>query len=134
MVTITNASNGTYRGKDAIIRSVELAMKKEKLIGQVNIILINDKAMRKLHKTWFGTSSATDVITFAIEPERPILGEIYISLDTAKQQAKDYGVSVTNELCRLAVHGTLHLAGYTDSTEIERQRMHVRENLYIVDR
>lgn len=131
MVTITNASGSTYRGKAAIEACVRKAMKAQRLIGQIDIVLVNDTHIRKLHKKWFGTGTATDVITFPIEPEPPILGEVYISVDTARKQANDYGVSLTNELCRLAVHGTLHLAGYDDATETDRHSMHVLENRYI---
>lgn len=131
MITVTNASGSSYRGKNEIIACAQRAMKKERLIGQVDVILVDDASIRKLHKKWFGTGSATDVITFPIEPEPPILGEVYISLDTARKQAKEYGVTVTNELCRLAVHGVLHLAGYDDETEIQRNAMHVLENRYI---
>lgn len=131
MITVTNASGSTYRGKSEIIACAQRAMKKENLIGQVDVILVDDAGIRKLHKKWFGTGTATDVITFPIEPEPPILGEVYISLDTARKNAKEYGVTVTNELCRLAVHGVLHLAGYDDQTGIQRNAMHVLENRYI---
>lgn len=134
MVTITNASGGIYRGKAQILDCVTKAMKAERLIGQVDVVLVADSQMRKLHKKWFGTGTSTDVITFPIEPEPPILGEVYICLDVARRQAQEYGVSLTNELCRLAVHGTLHLAGYDDETEISRNAMHVLENRYIGSR
>lgn len=134
MVTLTNASGSRYRGKQLIIASVERAMKKEKLIGQIDVILVSDPAIRKLHKDWFNTPSTTDVITFAIEPQPPILGEVYISVDTARKQSVEYGVSLTNELCRLAVHGALHLAGYSDETDELRLRMHLLENRYIGSR
>ena len=52
-------------------------------------------------------------------------------MDTAAQQAKDYTVSLTQELMRLAVHGTLHLIGYDDGTEQQRARMSELETLYI---
>ena len=79
-----------------------------------------------------GKSSATDVITFPIDEEPPIYGEIYISIDTARRQAEEYGVSLRNELCRLAVHGALHLAGYDDATPKQREKMHNLENQYII--
>ncbi len=134
MVTLTNASGSSYRGKATIIAAVERAMKAEKLIGQIDVILVNDREIRRLHRKWFKKDTTTDVITFPIEPEPPILGEVYISVDTARKQAIEYGVTLTNELCRLAVHGTLHLAGYSDATDAQRERMHVLENQYIVSR
>jgi len=54
-----------------------------------------------------------------------------ISADTAERQAKDYKVSLKNELKRLAVHGALHLAGYDDSTDKERAKMTELENKFL---
>jgi probable rRNA maturation factor len=64
------------------------------------------------------------VITFALgEPGEPD-GEIYISADTARAQAKEYGVPLRQEIARLAIHGVLHLCGHDDGTEAEAARMH----------
>ena len=72
----------------------------------------------------------TDIITFPLEDE-VLDGELYISLDTAARQAKEYGVSLTNELMRLVAHGTLHLVGYDDATDQQRKEMSRLEDNYI---
>ena len=132
-VSLTNASGSRYTGKDLICRSAQKALRGEGIKqGAVDVILVSDKHIKKLHKDWMGKSSATDVITFPIDEEPPIYGEIYISIDTARRQAKEYGVSLRNELCRLAVHGALHLAGYDDATPKQREKMHNLENQYII--
>lgn len=131
-ITITNASGQRYRGKDAIVKGASKALKKEGIKhGRVDIILVDDAYLKKLHKQWMGDGSATDVMTFPIEEEPPILGEIYISVDMARRNAGEYGVTLTNELCRLAVHGALHLCGYDDATDEQRAIMHKLENRYI---
>lgn len=61
------------------------------------------------------------------------MGEIYISAETAEKQANEYGVSLTNELMRLTAHGALHLCGYDDGTEADKEAMHKLENKYISD-
>jgi len=131
MVTLTNASGIAYKGRDCIISSVQNVMQAEGLIGRIDIILVTDREIKKLHKQWFNDPTVTDVITFPIEPEPPILGEIYISAETARRQASDHNVTLQNELCRLAVHGALHLAGYTDKTISQRTHMQTLENTYI---
>ena len=132
-ITLTNVSGNRYTGKDLICRSAQKALRGEGVLqGAVDVILVSDNDIKKLHKKWMGKSSATDVITFPIDEEPPIYGEIYISVDTAKRQAADYNVSLRNELCRLAVHGALHLAGYNDGTPEEREAMHKLENRYII--
>lgn len=135
IVTITNSTSQKYTGRKAIIDGVERALKSNKVRhGRVDIILVSDVDIKKMHKRYFNDSSPTDVITFPIEEQEPILSEIYISLERARKQAKEFGVSVRNELCRLAVHGALHLAGFTDKTDEERIRMHELENRYIYER
>ena len=132
LVTLTNASRSHYRGRDAILKSTEKALKKEGVKdGQVDIILLNDKDLRKLHKEWMNDGSSTDVITFPLVEEPPIHAEIYISIDTARKQSAEYRVTLKNELCRLAVHGALHIAGYDDASPTQRHAMHELENRYI---
>lgn len=98
--------------------------------GSVNIILTNDKNIKKLNKKYLSHNFATDVISFLIE-EDEFIGEIYISVDTASVQAKEYNVSLTNELLRLTAHGALHLCGYDDSDVEKRNKMSKLEDLFI---
>jgi rRNA maturation RNase YbeY len=83
-----------------------------------------------LNKQYLQHDYATDVITFPLD-EQPLYGEIYVSLETARRQANEYGVTVVNELCRLAVHGALHLLGYDDATLEDRAAMHKLESKFI---
>lgn len=131
-ISLTNASGSRYRGKDLILKGARKALLKEGVKhGVVDFILVDDKRIKKLHKEWFDDGTATDVITFPIIDEPPIEAEVYISVDTARKNAERFGVTLTNELCRLAVHGALHIAGYDDDTDEERQRMHELENRYL---
>ena len=111
----------------AVIRQTLLSL----LPLGAQIILVDDATIKKMHKQWFNDGSATDVITFPVVEEPPIEAEIYISIDTAKRNAERFGVTLTNELCRLAVHGALHIAGYDDATDELRTAMHHRENRYL---
>ncbi|MFY8000698.1 MAG: rRNA maturation RNase YbeY [Candidatus Kapaibacteriota bacterium] len=96
----------------------------------VNVILVDDAKIHAMNNEFLRHDYPTDIITFPLE-EDCIDGELYISLDTAAKQAEDYGVSLTNELMRLAAHGTLHLVGYDDATEAERKQMSRLEDYYI---
>jgi len=130
-ITLTNASSTRYRGQAEIVASIEKTLKREKVkTARVDVVLVDDKEMKKLNRRFLNHNTTTDVITFPLEKD-PLYGEIYISLDTARRQAVEYGVGVINELSRLAVHGTLHLVGYDDSTEEEAQTMHRLEDRYI---
>lgn len=98
--------------------------------GKVNIILTGDGKIHELNREFLNHDHPTDVITFELE-NKPLEGEIYISIDTAERQAAEYKVSLTNELMRLAVHGILHLAGYKDDSEENRSRMARLEDKYL---
>lgn len=98
--------------------------------GSINVIILDDIKIHELNKRYLSHDYPTDVITFTLESE-PAEGEIYIGAGVAAQQAKDYGVTLTDELMRLAVHGVLHLAGYDDHTPEERAMMSLLETRYI---
>ena len=99
-------------------------------LAQVNVILVDDEELLRMNREHLRHDYYTDVITFTIE-EKPLEGEIYISLDRAREQAGEYRVGVYEEVTRLAIHGALHLAGYDDATEGERERMRGLEDRYL---
>lgn len=99
----------------------------------VLIILTDNAKVRQLGKDFLGHDYDTDVITFDLSEEdgKAIEGEIYIAVEYAEAQAKEYGVTLTTELKRLAVHGALHLCGYNDATDEKRAAMGQKENMFI---
>lgn len=115
-----------------MIASVQKALKAHKVKhANIDIVLLTDRRIRTLNKQYLQHDYATDVLTFPLD-EQPLYGEIYVSLETARRQANEYGVTVVNELSRLAVHGALHLLGYDDAEPSQRETMHQLENTYIV--
>ncbi len=88
----------------------------------INIVLADDEYIRKLNRDYRGIDSPTDVLSFSMD-EDDILGDIYISLDTALKQAKEQGWDLEREIKFLAVHGLLHLLGYSDEDEEGYNRM-----------
>ena len=112
-------------------RAVRNVLEGEKIgKAEVNIIVMDDKAIHEMNRTYLNHDYPTDVITFYLD-EQPLTGEIYISAETAREQAQHYGVSFTSEMMRLAAHGALHLAGYDDATDEEREHMRKLEDRYI---
>lgn len=84
-----------------------------------NIIIVDEEKIHKLNKTYRGIDRATDVISFALEDDDTfiktdfrVLGDIYICLSKAREQATNYGHSFVREISFLTVHGLLHLLGY----------------------
>ena len=86
---------------------------------EFNVIIIDNERIHKMNREYRGVDRETDVITFALEDHKDIefenlrlLGDVYISIDKARSQAKDYGHSLKREISFLAIHGLLHLLGY----------------------
>jgi probable rRNA maturation factor len=100
--------------------------------GHATIIFTSDEFLRKMKKKYFNIDVYTDVITFNLEEmDKPLDGEIYISAQRAGENAKKYGVAWKDEIIRLIIHGSLHLLGYDDRTEDEKEIMTSLENKYI---
>ena len=122
---------------DTVKEVLYSAIEKEKLENiTFNLIIVDNDYIHELNKTYRNIDRETDVITFALEDEdtiiipeeERILGDIYISIDKAKQQAKEYGPeeyghSLLRELSFLAVHGFYHLLGYDHQTKDEEEIM-----------
>jgi probable rRNA maturation factor len=92
----------------------------------ISISFIGDGEISALNEERLGRSGPTDVIAFDLSEEGlPIehVGDVYISVDTARENAGKYGVSLGEELLRLVIHGVLHVLGYTDSDARDRAMM-----------
>jgi probable rRNA maturation factor len=110
-----------------------------KLRGQVTVLLTTDSAMRRLNRQFRGKNQATDVLSFPAyspvpkgegpgAPER-IIGDLALSVDTARKQAAGLGHTLAVEIKVLVLHGLLHLAGYdheTDDGEMARLEERLR--------
>jgi probable rRNA maturation factor len=87
--------------------------------AMVSITFVTSAAIAKLNRRYLGHSGATDVISFAFGD--PLVGDIYISPDMARRNAREYRVGVREELTRLVIHGVLHVTGH-DHPEPEESR------------
>ena len=96
--------------------------------GAITVLLTDDTALRALNHRWRGLDRATDVLSFAYEERRGrVNGDLAISLERMREQAKRFRASPGRELARLAVHGALHLAGLDHARPAERLHMRGRE-------
>jgi probable rRNA maturation factor len=93
------------------------------------IVLCSDYTIRRLNREYRGKDRATDVLSFNFgDPD--LLGEVYISLQRAKVQARAYGLTYDEELKRLLIHGLLHLMGYDHHKKADRVAMEEKERVY----
>ncbi len=109
----------------------DLVLRGEKQKLSVNIVFSDDSALKDLNFRFRRRKRPTDVLSFAGDPELDILGEIYISIDTARRQAREYGVTLRAEILRLVCHGTLHLCGYDHHEQCDGNKMRTREEKYL---
>lgn len=111
---------------------IQTAEYEEYKIATLNYILTNDDILVQLNKEYLRHSTLTDIITFDLsESDGFLAGDIYISVDRAKENAKKYKDSLNNEVKRLMIHGILHLMGYKDKTQAERESMRAKEEYYL---
>ncbi len=104
---------------------------------ELSILLTGDDEISRLHQTWMSVDGPTDVLSFPqdsihsdIQAEGT-LGDVVVSVDTAMRQAAEHGHSLRHEVMLLAVHGTLHLLGYDDSSAASRKIMRLKEKRYV---
>ena len=131
-IEVFNQTNYDIAELKDIKTVLEYAVKKEKLKNvEVNVIIVDNNYIHELNKNYRGIDRETDVITFALEDDNQVingsdvrpLGDIYISIDRARQQAIDYNHSFKREIIFLAVHGFYHLLGYDHMNKEDEEIM-----------
>jgi probable rRNA maturation factor len=117
---------------------VGLVLKLEGRRGsEIGVVLANDDVLREFNRRWRGIDRATDVISFNYDEDQPdratrsITGDIVISMDRVRWQARRYRVTPGHELARLVIHGTLHLCGHDHARAAERRTMRERERVAV---
>ena len=124
-----------FSNKTDLKSLVELVFKKEgKSLYLINFIFCSDNFLLDINRTHLQHDYYTDIITFPLsDKNHPIEAEVYISLDSVKQNAIDNKQSFTSELLRVLTHGALHLCGYKDKTQSDVKAMREKEDFYILE-
>jgi probable rRNA maturation factor len=122
----------------ALERLAERALEAEGVAApaELSILLADDPTVHELNRTYRDTDAPTDVLSFAQDegdafarPEGAArhLGDVVISVDTARRQAAEYMVTLQDEVSHLLVHGVLHLLGYDHEEPDDAQAMRLQE-------
>ena len=109
----------------------QVAVDEGKTLGDVCYIFCSDEHLLLVNKTYLNHDYFTDVITFDYSEQPKISGDIFISVDTVRENAQRYEVSFDKELYRVMIHGVLHLCGYKDASKSESLAMRKREDMYL---
>ncbi len=117
-ITVRNLQRTIRMNCSALQQFAERALGKipNHSLGQIDVLLISDRRMATLHRQFMNIPGPTDVITFQH-------GEIFISVETAKRNARRFHSSIENEVKLYLVHGLLHLSGYDDKTAADARKM-----------
>lgn len=98
----------------------------------VHVILCSDEYLLRMNREYLEHDYYTDIITFD-NSEKPshIEGDLFISIDRARENSKQFGVSIQDEFRRLVMHGCLHLCGFGDASDSQKQLMRSKEDEYL---
>ncbi len=125
---------GRYRllNKRLIKRWLQLAVANEgKILQDVNIVFCNDEELLEKNVKYLKHNTLTDIITFDYSIGDKLSGEIFVSVERVKENALTLNVNFKDELCRVMVHGILHLVGYKDKSKHEKMEMRIKEDYYL---
>jgi len=108
-----------------------LIFNENKKEGELSFVFCSDEYLLKMNIDYLNHNFYTDVITFDYTEGDVISGDVFISIERIKDNAKIFKTSFENELQRVMIHGVLHLIGYKDKTEDEKKEMRQKENKYL---
>jgi len=134
MISYNNIDNG-FRIKDKlklkkwILKSIE---EEKRGVNFISFNFCSDEYILELNNSALKHNYYTDIITFELNYKKEnIEADIYISIDSVKENAKFLKESFVNELHRVIIHGVLHLCGYKDKSSRESKKMREKENYYL---
>ena len=108
-----------------------ILISEKKTEGDIVLIFCSDEYLLEINKKHLNHDYYTDIITFDYCLDKIVSGDLYISIDRVKENAKAFNETFMNELNRVVIHGVLHLCGYNDKTETDQKIMRNLENKYL---
>lgn len=111
---------------------IENLFKQENVpLQRVDYIFCSDDFLLNINQKHLSHNTLTDIITFPLSNNELVRGEIYISVDRIKENAKTFQVHYQSELLRVMIHGALHLCGYKDKKKLQQVEMRNKEDYYL---
>jgi probable rRNA maturation factor len=126
-------ANATLANRVALKSFIEKKVKKEGYsIDSLTYVFCSDKYLLKINKDFLSHDYYTDIISFDLsEVPGQLIGEVYISVDRVRDNAKTHGTSLKEELHRVIFHGALHFCGYKDKKPSEAKKMREMEDRWL---
>jgi len=101
-------------------------------LKELNFIFCSDEYLLSINQQYLNHDTYTDIITFDnSDQEKQIVSDIFISIERVKENAITYKTNEFDEVCRIMIHGTLHLLGYKDKGKTAKTLMTAKEDEYL---
>ena len=121
-----------FKGRALNNRWLKIVAESEiRRIGDISIIFCSDNYILDVNQKYLQHDYFTDIITFDYCEGDRLSGDLFISVDSVRENALEYGTEFADELNRVMVHGILHLIGYDDHCEEDIATMRAKENYYL---
>ena len=132
MINYFSSTDYVVNNKDELTSWLEGAIIKEgRTLGELVYNFCSDETLLKINKEFLNHDTLTDVITFDYSVNNEVSGEVFISTERVRENAKEYQQSFDQEKRRVMIHGVLHLCGYKDKTDKDRALMSEMESFYL---
>jgi len=129
MITFNYETDFELQNETAYESWISTIIESEDFIeGEINFIFCDDSYLHKINIEYLNHDTFTDIISFDYTTGNLISGDIFISIERVKDNAKEYEVLFNNELLRVMSHGILHYCGYKDKSEEDTNLMRQKEN------
>lgn len=121
-----------FKGKRIISDWIKNVANEEGFVVEnINIVFTTDEKLLEVNNEFLKHDFYTDIITFDYSEKNALSGDLMISIDRVKENAKDLNVVFLTELHRVIIHGVLHLCGYKDKSKKDEATMRIMENKYL---
>lgn len=122
----------TFKNKAANNQWLKVVAESEiRRLGQISIIFCSDNYILDINMKYLQHDYFTDIITFDYCKGDKLSGDLFISIDSVRENSRLYDVDFQEELYRVIVHGLLHLIGYDDHTKAQKAQMRAKEDYYL---
>ena len=122
----------TLNNQDEISKWITKTIEEEACkVEEISYIFCDDAYLLEKNIEYLNHNTLTDIISFDYSVGKTISGDIFISIERVKENAKEFNVAFLDELHRVMIHGILHYCGYKDKTSEEKKEMRSKENYYL---
>ena len=129
MIRFSSQNDFRLAHSELLVKWIEdVVIRHGKVVGEIDYVFCSDEFLLKINQEYLSHDTYTDIITFDYSMADELAAEIYISSDRVADNAERYGVTVNDELHRVIIHGILHLSGYGDASDEDKQRMRELED------